>query len=112
MPLFNPFNIVNRRGVAEVTSSSVSVTADNVVYNFPNHAFYGGYYKGLVLIRLSALPTGTTGTLPVLFSTNGTTQAVVSAGGAPITASDIPGDGVYLFYYDKQTNYLQALNIL
>lgn len=109
MALINPFNIVNRRGIAEVASSSVAVNADNVVFSFPNHAFFGGYYKGLVLIRLSEIPTGTTGTLPVVFSTNGVTQAVTTQGGDPLTVEDVAGAGVYLFYYDKSTNLLQLM---
>lgn len=107
----NPFTYVNRRGIADVASVSVRVTADNVVFSFPNHAFLTAWYKGLVLVHLNQdVPAGTTGTLPVLFETNGATQALTTYGGDAVTAADITGTGVYQFYFDRQTNVLQLMN--
>lgn len=61
----NPFTWVNRRGSAAVQSTGVTVTADNVVFAFPNHAFATGWYRGTVFVNLAQdVPTGTTGTLP------------------------------------------------
>lgn len=103
-----PFEYINRRGTVEVSTSSVSATATEVTYTFPNHAFAGAWYKGLVVVKINQpIPTGTAGTLPIVFSTNGATQAVTVQGGTPLTADDIPGVGVYLFYFNKSNNTLQ-----
>ena len=44
-----------------------------------------------------------------LFSTNGATQAVTKFDGAPLTVADIPGTGVYEFWFDRTTNTLQIM---
>lgn len=107
----NPYALVNRQGIAVVESIGVSVNATNVVFSFQDHSFRSAWYKGLVLVHLNqAIPTGTTGTLPVLFETNGVTQSITSTNGAAVTAEDITGTGVYLFYFDRQTNVLQLIN--
>lgn len=106
----NPFTWVNRRGSAAVQSTGVNVTADNVVFTFANHAFASGWYRGTVFVNLShAVPVGTTGTLPVLFETNGVTQAVTKYGGEPLTIADLQGVGIYQFWFDRTNNTLQAM---
>lgn len=106
-----PFQMLNRRGTALVRTASVAVNTDNVTFTFPAHSFAGAWYKGVVLVEIAQeIPAGTTGTLPILFSTNGVTQAVTVAGGDALTAEDIAGVGVYHFYYDRQSNVLQLLN--
>lgn len=100
-----PFQFVNRRGSAAIATSGVNVTADNVVFSFPNHSFVNAWYRGTIYIDLAqAVPTGTTGTLPVLFETNGATQAVTKYNGEALTAADIPGTGVFEFWFDRTTN--------
>ena len=82
-----PFQFVNRRGSAAISTSGVTVNTDNVVFSFPNHAFVNAWYRGTIYIDLAqAVPTGTTGTLPVLFETNGVTQAVTKYNGEALTA--------------------------
>ncbi|WP_297434895.1 hypothetical protein [uncultured Alistipes sp.] len=106
----NPFTWVNRRGSAAVQSTGVTVTADNVVFAFPNHAFATGWYRGTVFVNLAQdVPTGTTGTLPVVFETNGVRQAVTKYGGTPLTIADLPGVGVYEMWFDRPTNVLQIM---
>ena len=65
----------------------------------------------MVIIRLAQeIPTGTTTTLPVQFTSAGTNaQAVTTFNGAAVTVADIPGTGVYLFWYESQTDTLQLL---
>lgn len=57
-----------------------------------------------------AIPTGTTGTLPILFETNGSTQAVTKYNGAPLTVADVQGTGVYQFWFERDTNTLQIMS--
>lgn len=105
-----PFRIVNRNGEAYVVSSGVSVTADAVVFGFPAHSFAGRNYIGTVYVELAqAIPDGTTTTLPIVFETNGVQQAVTTYNGEALTVADVSGTGVYVLWYDKQTNRLQVL---
>lgn len=105
-----PFQWLNRRGIPIVESAAVAVNTDNVVFRFQNHAFANMWYRGLVLINLAqAIPAGTTGTLPILFETNGVTIPLTSLGGEAVTAADITGTGVIQLYYDRTTNVLQVV---
>lgn len=105
-----PFQFVNRRGSAALTTTGVTVGTSNVTFTFQNHAFLNSWYRGTVLINLAQkIPTGTTTTLPIVFSTNGVTQAVTKVGGVPLTVADIVGTGVYEFWFDKSTNTLQLI---
>ena len=95
-----PFQYVNRRGIPVIKTTGVTVNAADVVFSFQNHAFANSWYRGIVLVELSqAIPAGTTGTLPVLFETNGVTKNVTTYNGANVTVSDIPGTGVFQLFY-------------
>lgn len=105
-----PFTIVNQRGSAAIVSSAVTVTPENVVFSFPNHAFARAWYQGTIFVDLAqAIPAGTTGTLPVVFETNGVVQAVTKYDGEALTAADIPGTGVFQFWFDRTSNRLQIM---
>lgn len=109
--MINPFFFSNRRGVPKVDVQSVTVTDTNVQFLLPNNAFRFLPDNGLVLIRIGvAIPTGTTATLPLVFSSNESTQVITDVGGAELTAADIPSTGVYLFFYDKSANLMQLLS--
>lgn len=106
-----PFTRVNRNGSAAIASTGVVVNTNNVVFSFKNHAFLSGYYRGTIFVNLmQAIPTGTTGTLPILFETNGSTQAVTKYNGAPLTVADVQGTGVYQFWFERDTNTLQMMS--
>lgn len=93
-----------------LTTSAVDVTTSAVVFKLPNRAFALTCRCGVVLVNIAqTIPTGTTTSLPVLFESNGQTQAATTVGGAAITASDI-STGVYQFYFDKTNNTLQVLS--
>lgn len=105
-----PFNFLNKRGIPAVQTRSVTVTADNVSFAFADHAFAGIPFTGLVLVYIAQdVPTGTTGTLPVVFQTNGAVQEVTGYGGDPVTVADLAGTGVYLAFYDRSSNLLQLM---
>ena len=98
-----PFQYVNRRGIPVLKTTGVTAETTGVVFSFPNHAFANSWYRGLVLVELAqVIPAGTTGTLPVLFETNGQTKNLTTYNGANVTVSDIPGTGVFQLWYDKQ----------
>ena len=106
----NPFTWVNRRGSAAIQSTGVTVGTADVRFSFQNHAFLSNWYRGTLFVNLAqAIPAGTTGTLPILFETNGATQAVTKHNGEALTVADVPGTGIFEFWFDKSTNTLQIL---
>ena len=107
----NPFVWVNKRGSAAIASTGVKVNTANVVFTFKNHAFLNANYRGTIFVNLmQAIPTGTTTTMPILFETNGSTQAVTKYNGAPLTVADMQGTGVYQFWFERDTNTLQMMS--
>lgn len=105
-----PYNYLNKRGIPAVQTKSVTATDENVVYIFSEHAFAGIPFTGLVLIYIAqAVPAGAAGTLPVVFQTNGATQAVTGYNGDAVTVADLAGTGVYLAFYDRGSGLLQLM---
>ena len=105
-----PFTWVNRNGSAAIASPGVKVNTTDVVFTFKNHAFVNANYRGTIFVNLmQAIPTGTTGTLPILFETNGATQAVSKFNGEPLTVADVPGTGVVQLWFERDTNTLQLM---
>lgn len=102
---------VNQTGIPTLRSISVNVSTNNVSFDFNNHRNVGRPFRGLLIINLAqAIPTGTTDTLPIVFTSGGSNpQAVVGKNGEEITVADITGTGVYLFWYESQTNTLQII---
>ena len=103
---------VNRGGIPAVRSLSVNVTATEVQFDFNNHRNVGGPFRGLIIInRAQAIPSGTTTTLPIVFtSEGGTPQNLTTYGGADVTVADIKGTGIYLVWFESQTNTLQLID--
>lgn len=109
--MINPFYFSNRSGVPKIDVQGINVTDTRVEFSLPTNAFRFLPENGLVLIRIGvAIPTGTTATLPVVFTSNDSVQALTDVGAAEITAADIPSTGVYLFFYDKTGNIMQLLS--
>lgn len=105
-----PYTWVNRNGSAAIASTSVKVNTSDVVFTFKNHAFVNANYRGTIFVNLKqAIPTGTTGTLPILFETNGATQAVTKFNGDALTVADVPGTGVIQLWFERDTNTLQLM---
>lgn len=110
MSTLYPINFCNRNGIPLMESSAITVNDTNVTFTLTNRSFRWLNDKGLMLFRLNqSIPTGTTATLPILFSSNTFTQPLTNIGGTPITVAQIPGPGVYLIYYDKDANLLQLM---
>ena len=102
---------VNQTGIPALRSLSVSVTATQVAFDFNNHRNVGSPFRGLIIINLAqAIPTGTTATLPIVFTSDGgNTQALTGYNGDPITVADILGTGIYLVWYESQSDTLQLI---
>ena len=102
-----PYNFANRNGIPMLESTSVEITSTNVVINLPNRAFRFLNGTGLILFRLNTEIAD--GTLPILFSSNDFTQPLTLVGGTAATGSDFADIGVYLIYYDKNSNLMQLI---
>ena len=108
MAILNPLTTANKQGIPRIETSGVAVSTTAVTYSLRNTNF-GRPWNGLVAIKVSqAVPTGTTGTLPVQINN----QPLTGLGGNAITASDITGVGVLLCWWESAENTLQALNIV
>lgn len=102
---------VNQFGIPTVSSNAVSVGTTQVAFDFTNHPTVGEPFRGLVIIRLNqAIPTGTTATLPIVFTSDGAnTVNLIGFNGDAITVADISGTGIYLIFVDSQSNSVQLL---
>ena len=98
--LLPTFINVNVYGVPALSSLSVNVSTTQVAFDFNIHRNVGSPYRGLIIIRLNqAIPTGTTATLPVVFTSGGgNAQPLTGFNGEAITVGDIPGTGIYLVW--------------
>lgn len=106
----NPFIMANRNGIPRLETTGVTVGTNDVRFSFRRHQFLSSPFSGLILFRLAqAIPTGTTGTLPVMFETNSVAKNVTKIGGENVTASEITGTGVYLAFYESSSDTLQLL---
>ena len=107
-----PFNInVNVNGTPCLRSKAVSVTANDVRFDFNSHANVGRPFVGIVIVQLAqSIPDGTTGTLPIVFTTEGGNPAnLTTYNGSNVTVADISGTGVYLVWVDTQSGVVQLL---
>ena len=102
---------VNQTGIPALRSLSVTVSTTNVAFDFNNHRNVGRPFRGLLIINLAQpIPTGTTDTLPIVFTSGGgNPQPVTGKNGEAITVADIEGTGIYLMWYESQTNTLQLI---
>ena len=105
-----PYTWVNRNGSAAIASTGVKVNTSDVVFTFKNHAFVNANYRGTIFVNLKqAIPTGTTGTLPILFETNGVTQAVSKWNGEALAVAGVAGAGVVQLWVERDTNTRQLV---
>lgn len=102
---------VNINGIPTIRSNSVTVTANDVRFDFSNHRNVGRPFRGLILISLAqVVPEGTTDTLPIIFTSDGGNPInLTTFNGANVTVANIPGSGVYLVWFESQTGTLQLL---
>lgn len=109
LPFFFPTLGRNNRNT--IPSVNVTVGTENVTIEIPNHAFYSRDFVGSFFLNLrTAIPTGTTSTLPILIGVNGNTRPLMETEGVPVTVANISGAGIYEIHYNKYTNELYLVN--
>lgn len=99
----------NASGIAYLPSTNVTVGTDSVDIAL---GFRRIQPVGYFTVRLSdAIPTGTTTTLPVTLTLNGTTRALTLFDGAPVTVAElIGGTGVLLVFNNRFDGILQLMS--
>ena len=108
--MINPFILANRGGIPRLESTGTSEQFDKFVFSFKNHRFLNQFFSGFIFFKLPPIPASATATLPVVFDTNGKSQALMSPAGVPVTVADLKQDGgIYITYYDSQSSLLQLL---
>jgi hypothetical protein len=82
-----------------------------VRFDFNSHRNVGRPFVGLIIVQLAqAIPTGTTTTLPIVFTTEtGNPANVTTFNGENVTVGDITGTGIYLVFVDTQSGVVQLL---
>lgn len=66
---------------------------------------------GYFTVRMAAeIPTGTTGSLPVTLTLNGTTRALTLPDGTPVTAEDLEAVNVFLVFNDRFNGLLALMS--
>ena len=97
----------NTQGMPYLQTTNVTVSTSAVDFSL---GFRRIQPVGLFAVRISnAIPDGTTGTLPVSLSLNGTSRPLSFFGGDAVTAADLPGTGVILVFNDRYNNILQLI---
>lgn len=101
----------NTNNPVALRSISVTVTANDVQFVFRNRPNFGRpYFGGLYAYLAQAIPTGTTATLPIIFtSEGGNPTPVIGIDDIPITVAEITGTGVYHLFYDQSAGRLQLI---
>ena len=108
-----PFNFptLGRNNYNTIPSAGVTVGTDAVTIELPAHSLYRRNYVGSFYLNLrTAIPTGTTATLPINISSNGVSLPLMETEGTPVTVANITGAGIYEIHYNRYTNELYLVN--
>lgn len=99
----------NAGGVPYLSSTNITVSDTSVDIAL---GFRRIQPVGYLTIRLSdAIPTGTTTTLPINITLNGTSRPLTLFDGTPVTAAElIGGTGVILVFNDRFNGILQLMS--
>ena len=109
--MFGCVNInTNANGTPYLRTSQVTVGTESVDFAL-------GFRRippvGYLTVNIAdAIPTGTTGTLPVRFTLNGNTRALTFFGGTSVTVADLAGTGIVTIFYDWYNGILQLVSPL
>ena len=108
--MFGMIATTNNNGVPYFRTNGVTVGTDTVDFalGFRRIPLVGYFTVNLA----DAIPTGTTGTLPVRLTLNGNSRNITFFGGDNVTAADLTGTGVITLFYDFFSGTLQLVSPL
>lgn len=109
--MFGCVNIsTNASGIPYLKTEGISVGSDTVDFSL---GFRRIPAVGYLTVNISdAIPTGTTGTLPVRLTLNGNSRNITFVGGDNVTAANLSGTGVITVFYDWYNGILQLISTL
>ncbi len=109
--MFGCVNVTtNVNGAPYLRTNSVTVGTDTVDFALGFRRIPAVGY--LTVHVADAIPTGTTGTLPVRLTLNGNTRNLTFFGGTNVTAADLAGVGIITVFYDFFNGTLQLTSPL
>ena len=98
----------NAGGFPYISSTNVTVSTESVDIALGFRRIQPiGYFTVIVE---DAVPTGTTTTLPVTLTLNGTTRALTLPNGTPVTAEDLIGVNVFTVFNDRFRGILALMS--
>ena len=98
----------NAGGIPYLSSSNVTISTETVdiALGFRRIQPIGH----LTIFIDDVVPTGTTGTLPVTITLNGTTRALTLPNGAPVTAAELIGVNIIDVFNDRFKGILALMS--
>ena len=98
----------NAGGIPYLSSSNVTVSTETVdiALGFRKIQPVGHF----TIFIDDAVPTGTTGTLPVTITLNGTTRALTLPNGTPVTAEELIGVNIIDVFNDRFKGILALMS--
>lgn len=100
----NQILATNAGGVPYITSTNTTIGTETVDIALGFRRIQPIGY--LTIIVDSVIPTGTTATLPVTLTMNGTTRALALPDGTPVTAEDLINVNTFLVFNDRKRGLL------
>lgn len=99
---------VNAGGIPYISSTNVTIGTESVdiALGFRRIQPIGH----MTIIVNDVIPTGTTGTLPVTLTLNGTTRALTLPNGTPVTAAELIGVNVFDVFNDRFRGILTLMS--
>ena len=98
----------NAGGIPLLTSTTTTIGTDTIDIAL---GFRRIQPLGYFTVRISdVIPTGTTATLPITLTLNGTTRALTLPNGTPLTAAALINTNVILVYNDRFNGALMLMS--
>ncbi len=98
----------NAGGIPLLTSTTTTIGTDTIDISL---GFRRIQPLGYFTVRISdVIPTGTTATLPITLTLNGTTRALTLPNGTPLTAAALINTSVILVYNDRFNSALMLMS--
>jgi hypothetical protein len=98
----------NAGGIPYLSSTNVTISTETVDIALGFRRIQPVGY--LTVFVEDSVPTGTTGTLPVTLTLNGTTRPLTLPDGTPVTATELIGVNVFTVFNDRFRGLLTLMS--
>ena len=98
----------NAGGIPYLSSNNVTVSTESVDIALGFRRIQPVGY--LTVFMDSTIPTGTTTTLPITLTLNGTTRALVLPNGTPVTVAELEAVNVFTVFNDRFRGLLTLMS--